>query len=37
MESNAWFAGFVEADGCFDIRTTETLHRIAPQFVLEQR
>lgn len=37
FESNAWFAGFVEADGSFYIRTTETPLRIAPQFVLEQR
>jgi len=37
LESNAWFAGFVEADGSFYIRTTETPLRIAPQFVLEQR
>jgi hypothetical protein len=37
LESNAWFAGFVEADGSFSIRTTETPLRIAPQFVLEQR
>jgi hypothetical protein len=37
LESNAWFAGFVEADGSFYIRTTETSLKIAPQFVLEQR
>ena len=37
LESNAWFAGFAEADGSFYIRTTETPLRIAPQFVLEQR
>jgi len=35
FESNAWFAGFVEADGSFYIRTTETPLKIAPQFVLE--
>jgi LAGLIDADG endonuclease len=48
LESNAWFAGFVEADsrrhgsvwgagGSFYIRTTESPLKIAPQFVLEQR
>ena len=37
LESNAWFAGFVEADGSFYIRTTESPLRIAPQFMLEQR
>jgi hypothetical protein len=37
LESNAWFAGFVEADGSFYIRTTETPLKIAPQFYLEQR
>jgi hypothetical protein len=37
LESNAWFAGFAEADGSFYIRTTETPLKIAPQFVLEQR
>jgi hypothetical protein len=36
LESNAWFAGFIEADGSFYIRTTESPLRIAPQFVLEQ-
>nr|YP_008474710.1 LAGLIDADG endonuclease [Glomus cerebriforme]AGR84067.1 LAGLIDADG endonuclease [Glomus cerebriforme] len=37
LESNAWFAGFVEANGSFYVRTTETPLKIAPQFVLEQR
>lgn len=37
LESNAWFAGFVEADGSFYIRTTESPLKLAPQFVLEQR
>ena len=37
LGSNTWFAGFVEADGSFYIRTTESPLKIAPQFVLEQR
>jgi hypothetical protein len=37
LETNAWFAGFIEADGSFHIRTTETPLKIAPQFYLEQR
>jgi hypothetical protein len=37
LESNAWFAGFIEANGSFYIRTTEIPLRIAPQFILEQR
>lgn len=38
INSNAWLAGFIDADGCFSVRVTETkLFKLACEFSLEQR
>lgn len=37
IKNNAWFAGFLEADGCFYLRITQKKHKISAGFYLEQR
>ena len=39
LGTNSWLAGFIDADGCFDIRYTDGLKklRIASRFRIEQR
>jgi hypothetical protein len=37
IDSNSWFTGFTEADGCFMVRATESNKRIGCTYSIEQR